>query len=397
HSTITNRGGGGDCDVATGPNTSGGDSVYTANLQAWASAINVSTDDGVTFNDPTKNPIEDPVEQDRMWLATDPVSVGTVYLGYHDFAGSAIVVAKSIDGGNTWLLHSVASSDPAVAVNGIRNTGSPGRVRIDPSNHNRVYIVWVRNTVESRLNGLQQQNAFAPSNQVLVARSDDGGTTWSDSIAINAPVGSVLPNVIPWMAVDKAGNVYVVAAGSILDGNGGSTNGLFVTTSTDHGSTWSPVTKVNTGAGAVVFPTVIAGDAGIADFSWIQADHDRTDDTSNVWTAHFAQSRDILSAAPTFTQVDGPVVHRGDVCTKGILCTAGGDRSLLDFMDMALDSFGYAHIAVFSTEPGTDCTGLQCPSDQVPGPHVLYWRQDAGAPAYAGPSGVVTVRPGPRP
>lgn len=82
HQIVTDRGGGGDCDIATGPDGKGGDSVYTANLQAAASALRKSDDDGVTFN----NAWEDPVEQDRMWLAADPTNANNVYLGYHDFA-----------------------------------------------------------------------------------------------------------------------------------------------------------------------------------------------------------------------------------------------------------------------------------------------------------------------
>lgn len=397
HSTLTNRGGGGDCDIATGPNATG-DSVYIANLQAWASAINVSTDDGVTMKSCVAAvtaacvPIEDAVEQDRMWLATDPTVNGVVYLGYHDFTGDAIVVAKSTDGGNSWLQHTVASSDPAVAIEGLRNTGSPGRVRVDPTNHNRVYIEWTRSTVEQKAGNLQQQNAFAPGNQILVARSDDGGLTWSDSIAIDAPVGSVLPNVIPWMAVDLAGNVYVTAAGTI---NG--VNGLFYVSSTDHGATWTQPFKVNTGDGAVIFPTVIAGKNGVADFTWVQSSATTTADTTGVWNVHFAQTRNALDASPTFAGAQGPVVHKGEVCTKGLLCVGGGDRSLLDFMDMALDHFGYAHIVVYSTEKGGDCA-LTCPAGQVGTPHVLYWRQDAGASATTEPEegGIITARPGPR-
>jgi hypothetical protein len=396
HSTFTNRGGGGDCDLATGPNGTGGDAVYTANLQAWGSALNVSLDDGVTFN---TTPIEDPVEQDRMWLATDPVQQGVAYLGYHDFSSSAIVVAKSLDYGSTWAIHSVASSDPAVAVEGVRNSASPGRVRVDPTDHNRVYIVWNRSTIEQQADHAQHladdpanSSPFAPSNQILVARSDDGGLTWTDSIAVDAPPGSVLPNVIPWMALDQAGNPYVVTAGTI-DG----VNGLFVATSTDRGANWSKPAKVNSGAGAVVFPTVIAGKAGVADFFWIESSAPTTADKTGVWTAHFAQTRNALDAAPAFSQIDGPVVHRGEICTKGILCAAGGDRSLLDFADMALDSFGYAHIAVYSTEPGGGCDPL-CPPGQASASHVLYWRQDAGPSATSEPSDSdpVTTRPGPK-
>ncbi len=383
HQIVTDRAGGGDCDIATGPNGAGGDRVYAANLQAAASAIRVSNDDGVTFN----SAIEDPIEQDRMWLAADPVDSNVVYMGYHDFTGKAIVVIKSTDGGQTFPIHSVASIDPNLIAQDANGT-TPGRLRIDPTDHNRLYIVWSTTSAQQRVNSAQQQNAFASGNQLIVARSDDAGLTWSDHFAMDLPVGSVLPNVIPALAVDQAGDLYAVAAGSIVDGSGKSTNGLFYASSTDHGVTWSAPVQVNAGdPGAVVFPTVIAGARGIADFVWLSSSATTTADTSGVWSVHFAQTRDALDAAPAFTIVDGPVVHKGDICTKGILCQLGGDRSLLDFADMALDSFGYAHIAVYATERGIKAA-----------PHVLYWRQDAGPSATSEPGdgGIVTARPGPR-
>jgi hypothetical protein len=70
----------------------------------------------------------------------------------------------------------------------------------------------------------------------------------------------------------------------------------------------------------------------------------------------------------------------------GIGCN--GNRQLLDFMGLNLDSFGYAHVAVASTE------GSQ---------HIVYWRQDAGPSAFTQPCSVnpasdcVYTRPGPTP
>jgi hypothetical protein len=184
------------------------------------------------------------------------------------------------------------------------------------------------------------------------------------------------------MSLDAAGNLYVVGTGRV-DGK----NGLFLAASTDRGEHWTGPIKVNTGSGAAVFPTVVGGASGIADFAWIESTATATTDTNGIWRVHFAQSRDATGASPTFSEVPGPVIHHGDVCTLGLGCLLGGNRDLLDFMDMQLDSFGYAHMAVYSTE-GVD--------------HILYWRQDAGPSAMSEPCavegpGCVTVRPGPRP
>src|SRR5437763_877961 len=83
--------GGGDCDIAVGPDNA----VYIADLQIFASEIRKSVDDGRTFNTVDT---EDPVEQDRQFLAPDPTNPNIVYFGYHDFVAEAVIVAKSIDG-----------------------------------------------------------------------------------------------------------------------------------------------------------------------------------------------------------------------------------------------------------------------------------------------------------
>lgn len=376
---VSDRTGGGDCELKVGPDGA----VYTANLQLWASAVRKSVDDGKTW---TYQTTEDAVEQDRQWLATDPTDGSIVYMGYHDWSIGAIVIAKSLDGAKTFPIHSVVSTDPVYVA---RSGGGtiPGPVRVDPTDHDRVYMVWsVSNVADCAETGEDPSAcAFRPHRTILVGRSDDGGLTWANHLAMEAPVGSRLGNLIPWLSLDNAGNLYVAAAGWTVDpASGARTNGLFMAASSDGAQTWSGPIKVNTGDGAVVFPTVVGGADGIADFAWLEADVADADDPDGVWRLGFAQARDATAAAPSFTEVIGPVVHEGDVCTRGLLCVTGGDRSLLDFIDMTLDEFGYAHIAATSTEPFH---------------HIVWWRQDAGPSALsepcptAGEPGCITERP----
>lgn len=373
---IFDRTGGGDCDVEVGPD----DAIYTANLQLWASAIRKSTDDGKTFS---STATEDAVEQDRQWLATDPTDPAIVYMGYHDWSISAIVIAKSIDGGQTFLIHSLVSSDPLIHADSARKT-IPGPVVVDPTDPERVYMVWATGTTE----GCLADAGACPTlrtQQIVMGRSEDGGLTWTNTVAMRGGPTDVL-GFIPWMAVDLAGNVYAAATGRL-----GGTNGIFLASSTDRGDTWAGPVKANAGENAATFPTVVGGSGGVVDLAWIESDTTTDpDDVAGVWRVRFAQSRNATDAAPTFTEVAGPVIHRGAVCLRGLLCITGGDRSLLDFMDMDLDAFGYAHMAVASnlwidgTKTGT---------------HILYWRQDAGPSATSEPCvpACVGVRPGPRP
>ena len=142
--------------------------------------------------------------------------------------------------------------------------------------------------------------------------------------------------------------------------------------------------KVNKGGGAVVFPTMVGGKAGIVDFAWLESTALDQGDETGTWSVHFAQSRTATAAAPAFKEVAGPDVRHGAVCTLGILCN--GNRDLADFMEIAIDSFGYAHVAV----PATDSSNNL---------YDIWWRQDAGpsATTEACQPSCVSKRPGPRP
>jgi hypothetical protein len=204
-------------------------------------------------------------------------------------------------------------------------------------------------------------------------------------VAMTSSGDSVLGNLFPWITVDQGGNVYVGAAGHIANADGTSANGMFMAVSKNHGSSWSKPIHVGadtTGSG--VFPTVKGGLPGVVDITWIQDTKSDFSDPSSVWSVHFAQTRNATSATPTFTEVTGPIVRHGAVCVLGIVCS--GNRNLLDFMSLSLDPFGYAHIAVASTEGSS--TGS---------PHVLYWRQDAGPSATTLPCSPTCVTTRPRP
>src|SRR5439155_14749869 len=158
-------GGGGDCDVKVGPDNA----VYVAQLQASGSLIRKSVDDGATF--PTASTTEDPIEQDRQWLGPDPVDPKTVYFAYHDLAAEAEVVAKSTDGGQTFPVHSVVSNDASQASDTFPNTFS-GPIRVDPSDHNRVYVVYgisTRNDNVATCTRLQTDCPFGAPRSVIVA------------------------------------------------------------------------------------------------------------------------------------------------------------------------------------------------------------------------------------
>lgn len=380
-----------DCDVKVGPD----DAVYEANLQIAGSAIRKSVLDGqgppappnTTGNGSFDYQLwEDPVEQDRQWLAPDPTDGSIVYYGYHDLAAELEFVAKSLDGGKTFPIRTVTSNDPVFASDTVPNTFS-GPVRVDPIDHNTVVQVYGISTAGDNAAACNPTNqCFGPPKKILAAVSTDGGLTWTDHVAldVSGQGNEILGNLFPWVTWDRAGNLYVMGGLGGTDAAGHHTNGMYYAVSSDKGQTWSPMHKINAGSGAVVFPTMVGGKGGVVDFAWLESTaQDQVDDTG-TWYVHFGQTRNALASAPKFTEVKGPAVRHGGVCTLGIQCN--GDRELADFMEIALDSFGYAHIAA----PATDA------KDQN---YDVYWRQDAGPSATSDPCKPTCVkqRPGPRP
>jgi hypothetical protein len=385
-SQINDPGGGGDCHVETGPD----DAIYLADLQLAAGAIRKSTDDGKTFGPAW----EDPVEQDRQWLGAHPTNPNIVYYAYHELTAEAEVVARSEDGGQTFVKHSFATTDVGLATDTFPNTFS-GPVVVESSEPDRVYVTYGIASATSNVDECVNNTTncpFGESQTIVVAMSEDDGLTWTNHVAIDGDDASVLGLLFPKIALDEFGNVYVAGGGHMQGPDGKQHNGLFFASSTDHGTTWSKPIMVGTGTGATVFPAVAAGDDGVVDFAWIESSKPDTADESGVWRLHFAQTRNAHSAHPTFRRATGPIVRHGAVCVLGINCLSGGNRDLLDFMDIKLDSFGYAHMVVASTEGGL---------------HTVYWRQDGGPSATsepckptkksAKPKGCVYVRPKPQP
>lgn len=125
---------------------------------------------------------------------------------------------------------------------------------------------------------------------IVVGVSVDGGLTWTDHIAMQAPLGSVLGQLIPWIAVSPEGTIYVAAAGWIVDENDVKKNGLFMSASTDHGTTWTPIARVNAGGGDTAFPTVAAGRNGVADFAWVESTSTDQSDNTGAWASSWTPS-----------------------------------------------------------------------------------------------------------
>jgi hypothetical protein len=259
-----------------------------------------------------KTVVLDKTQADRQWIT----SLGkTVWVSYHDSASSTLIhVQKSTDDGATWQ----QSGDPVVGQGS--TTGSStfnniqGPIVADPTTGN-VYDIYASGTPQSKC-------CSADFDHVYVSRSTDGGAHYTAQLVFTAPVaGTALDNIFPSLAVDPSnGNLYATWS----DGHG-----VWESTSTDHGVSWSMALKVSSTATSIM-PWVAArnGKADVVYYGSNQAQ----DDTSAVWNVYDAQT---TGAGWTTKQVSNTPNRIGAVCTNGDGCS--GNRELLDLFEVAED------------------------------------------------------------
>src|ERR671929_2091905 len=170
-----------------------------------------------------------------------------------DLTVSAVLVSKSVDGGDTW-------SEPTTLARNVSGfTEGPGfndkeSITADPTNANNVYAVWDRSRFPSDNAGLTgQANAASVRGDIMFSRTTDGGQTWSaprDILGLNQNEFTI------------GNQIAVLPDGTLVDifedlnGSGAqpSPNQYHqsVIRSTDKGVTWSRPIDISTDGSIVV-------------------------------------------------------------------------------------------------------------------------------------------------
>jgi hypothetical protein len=161
--------------------------------------------------------------------------------------------------------------------------------------------------------------------------------------------------------------------------------------------TWSAPQKISgsgLSAGTNTFPWIVAGSNGRVDVAWYHTPELSESGTcasgsgtctnygasalqSAEWNVEMGQSLTAHASNPSYRPSyvsESPVKH-GAICTNGIGCTTGGDRSLGDFLQVAIDARGAALVSyVFDTSANTsagESAGPEAISRQLSGPSLI--------------------------
>jgi hypothetical protein len=241
---------------------------------------------------------------------------------------------------------------------------------------------------------------FGALHDYYLARSTNGTTYSTQTVFVADTSGGKAPNlsnIFGNLYSDSAGNYYAVWVGTLDDNtvvsNPANRYHIYLTTSTNKGATWSAPIVVDTlgngdGLGThtlvhfavtspgnidVVYygtpnvgePNGVCGSTGMThacvdtgttspgpdgmDFEPTSGATDGMNTGGPVpgnWKVYMAQSTNALTATPSFTYslIDPNYRHFGTICTNGIVCGGASDRHLLDFISVAVDCTGAAHV-----------------------------------------------------
>jgi len=278
----------------------------------------------------------DQTQSDRPWITHHGT---TAWVSYHDSGNSSLIhVQESTDDGQTWQ----KVSSPIAGQGG--NTGQAtfdniqGPIVADPTS-NYLYDVYAA--------GEQQTKSHSSSfNNIFVSRSIDGGKHWETNLVHSALVGTALNNIFPSLAVDQTtGTVYAVWTDS---------HTVSISSSTDHGKTWTSPLGVSTSPLATTLMPWVAARGGKVDVVFYGSTSAQ-DSTSAVWNVYDSQ---LSGGSPSFDNLVSNAPNRiGAVCTQGSACAGNVNRELLDLFEVAEDPLtNKAAIVYTSSEISTYTT-----------------------------------------
>lgn len=288
--------------------------VYIDHLYVVCSALSWSRDHGESWlTNPAAcgRPVGD---HQKIASGPSPIAGSPLPAVYYTYSIPGVWASRSLDGGVTW------TSVPVVGATDDRIPNNTGPIFAD-----------------------EEGNVFIPlymcdgDGYVGMGVSHDYGLTWKFVVVSDEP--GPCYDVDPGVWTDTDGNVYMAYHRP---------TGVKVAVSQDHGETWGePITVSPPSLKSFVHVDAVAGGPGrVAVVYRATPDTAKGPDAADGWAAwhlYVTFVENATSATPTVRTaiVNDPAqpVQRGSICTMGIACT-GGNRNLLDFIDIAVGPDG---------------------------------------------------------
>ena len=176
-----------------------------------------STDKGKSWNPIFDNPYTlsmgdmaiAPTDKNTLYAGTGEPNGGQGSITYDGYG-----VFKSIDGGISWT------------PSGLENAGGIGRVEVDPTNKNRVFVA-------------AMGNLFTNNADRGVFKTEDGGQTWERVLFLNDSTGAIDLSIHPTNPDIIFAAMWERVRGPYHRTYGGPSSGLYKTT--DGGANWTKV------------------------------------------------------------------------------------------------------------------------------------------------------------
>ena len=278
---------------------------------------------------------------DRPWITTSGTNA---WLSYHDSKNSSLVrVWRSTNDGRTWSQVSSPITGQGSITGDSTFNNSLGPIVADSDTGN------VYQPLTSGEAGIQKATSAA-FNNVYVARSTDGGRTWTPHLVYHAPLFTDLANFWPALGVDPStGTLYAAWTDR---------HGVWVSSSADAGDHWTAPLKVST-ATTTVMPWVATLN-GKVDVVYYGSSAASTGDPNAVWNTYDSQLKGGVWSTGLVSNTPNRV---GRVCLQGSACTA--DRELLDLFEVAEDP-ATGKAAVIYTDTTIDTWTLQGVTQELP-------------------------------
>jgi hypothetical protein len=288
---------------------------------------------------------------DRPWLTT---SGTTAYVSWHNAGNSSqITVYRSTNDGQSWTrVASPVLGQGSVTGNSTFNN-SIGPIVADPSHPNIVYQPFASGEASV------QKGTSSAFNNIYVARSTNGGNTWTNTLVFHKPLFTDLANFWPAATVDAAnGDVYVAFTDRST---------VWLSSSSNLGQDWTTTALPGTPA-TTVMPWVAAlnGKVDVVYYGTTPAAANVggvLGDSNTVWNTYDTQR----SGGTWHTGLVSNTPNRvGRVCLNGSGCAGNTDRELLDLFEVA-ENPANGKAAVIYTETTTDTwTGSDGVTHELP-------------------------------